>query len=63
MSKSPKIKLLGAILVLAGLAYDAFTEYVRDKDIEEKINDKFDEKIDKLVDKAVTKRLKEKGGA
>lgn len=56
MFKSPKIKLLGVLLMIAGAAYDAFEEYVKYKDLESKL----DKDIDKRVEKALERKLKEK---
>lgn len=59
MFKSPKIKLLGVLLMVAGMAYDAFEEYVKYKDLEAKL----DKNIDDRVEKAVERKLNEKKGA
>lgn len=56
MFKSPKIKLLGVLLMLAGVAYDAFEEYVKYKDLEAKL----DKNIDDRIAKAVERQLGEK---
>lgn len=58
MFKSPKIKLLGVLLMVAGVAYDAFEEYVKSKDLEAKI----DKNLEDRIEKAVERKLKEKKG-